>query len=167
VIVVRRPVLIAPLLALTFLLVSATAAGAAARDLRVQQATCSGVTVTATGMPANQQLFLLVRNLTNGAVVGGKPTAVHSNGAGSVSTHLAKNLSGISTVDVSIWTKKGETLTMAARDTARTGCASASSGTLAMTGSASTAELLVGVLLLVAGMIAVWVARYRPRHGPI
>jgi hypothetical protein len=166
VIVVRRPVLIAPFLALAFLLAAATAAGAAPRDLQVQQVNCGGVTVTASGMPPNQQLFLLVRNISNGAVVGGKPTPVSSNGAGAVHAHLAKNLRGIASVDVSIWTKKGETLSMAARDTARTGCAAASagSGQLAMTGAATTAELAVGLLLLVVGAVAVWWSRYRPGH---
>jgi LPXTG-motif cell wall-anchored protein len=161
---VRRPVLIAPLLALAFLVAGAAAAGAAAKDLTVQKANCSGVTVTASGLPANEELFLLVRNLATGAVVGGKPTAVHSNGSGAVSAHLAKNLSGIGTVDVSIWTKQGETLTMAARDTATTGCASASSSGLPMTGAASTIELALAVLLLAGGAAAVFWSRYRPRH---
>jgi LPXTG-motif cell wall-anchored protein len=136
------------------------------KDLPVQDADCSGVTVTASGMPANQQLFLLVRNLANGAVVGGKPTPVKSDGAGTVRAHLAKNLSGVATVDVSIWTKEGETLTMSARDTARTGCApaSATSGTLALTGPAGTVELSLGVLLLV-GAAALWLSRRRPRHA--
>ena len=57
---------------------------------------------------------------------------------------------------------------MRARErTVRTGCAPASavSGSLAVTGSASTVELLVGAVLLAAGLLAVCWARYRPRHG--
>jgi hypothetical protein len=164
---VRRPVLLVPLLALCLLLLGAGAAGAVPRDLQIRQADCAGVSVTAVGMPANQQLFLLVRNLANGAVVGKDPTPVQSNGSGTVSAHLVKDLKGIPTVDVSIWTKKGETLTMTARDTASTGCrpAGAVSGSLALTGSASSIELLVGVVLLAVGMVAVWWTRYRPRHA--
>ena len=161
----RRPVLLVPLLALCLLVFGAGAAGAVPKDLQIRQADCAGVSVTAVGMPANQQLFLLVRNLANGAVVGKDPTPVQSNGSGSVSAHLVKNLKGIPTVDVSIWTKNGETLTMTARDTAGTGCpAGAVSGSLALTGSASSVELLVGVVLLAVGMVAVWWSRYRPRH---
>jgi hypothetical protein len=87
--------------------------------------------------------------------------------SGTVSANLAKNLKGVATVDVSIWTKKGETLTMAARDTARTGCAAAATkGSLALTGPASAGmEAGLGLLLLAAGAVAVWWARYRPRHA--
>src|ERR671937_854213 len=128
-------------LSFLFVLSGAVAAHAqsAPRDLVVQHASCTGVTVTASGMPANQQLFLLVRNLANGAVIGAPPTPVHSDGSGAVQATLTKNLKGVATVDVSIWTKKGETLTMSARDTAKTRC-TAASGTLPLTGAATPAE---------------------------
>jgi hypothetical protein len=92
---------------------------------------------------------------------------VRTTASGTVSADLAKNLKGVATVDVSIWTKKGETLTMTARDTAQTGCAAAASkGSLARTGPATASlELGLGLLLLAVGALAVWWARYRPRHA--
>jgi hypothetical protein len=163
----RRTILVAPVLGLALIACLAGPAVAVPKDLRINSATCAGVRVTGEGLPASEQLFLLVRNLANGAVVGGQPTPVMTTASGTVSANLAKNLKGVATVDVSIWTKKGETLTMAARDTARTGCASASSkGSLALTGPASgSLELSIGVLLLVLGAAVVWWSRYRPRHA--
>jgi hypothetical protein len=163
----RRTILVAPVLGLALIACLAGPAVAVPKDLRINSATCAGVRVTGEGLPASEQLFLLVRNLANGAVVGGQPTPVMTTASGTVSANLAKNLKGVATVDVSIWTKKGETLTMAARDTARTGCASASSkGSLALTGPASgSLELSIGLLLLVLGAAVVWWSRYRPRHA--
>lgn len=161
----RRTILVAPVLTLVLAIWLAGPAAAAPRDLEVASATCNGVTVRGEGLPADQQLFLLVRNLATGAVVGGQPTPVQTSSSGTVDTYLAKSLKGVATVDVSIWTKKGETLTMAARDTAGTGC-SAVKGSLALTGPGTVdVKLLVGLLLLVAGTVAVWWARYRPRHA--
>ncbi|HEV8425445.1 MAG TPA: hypothetical protein VGS14_09700 [Actinomycetes bacterium] len=161
----RRTVLVAPVLTISLIVLLAGPAAAVPRDLRVSSATCNGVTVMGEGLPANEQLFLLVRNLATGAVVGGQPTPVQTTSDGTVSTRLPTSLKGVATVDVSIWTKKGETLTMAASDTVRTGCA-AVKGSLALTGPAAVqAELVVGLLLLVAGTGAMWWARYRPRHA--
>jgi hypothetical protein len=163
----RRTILVAPVLGLALVACLAGPAVAVPKDLRIDSATCSGVRVTGEGLPASEQLFLLVRNLANGAVVGGQPTPVMTTASGTVSANLAKNLKGVATVDVSIWTKKGETLTMAARDTAQTGCASAAAkGSLALTGPASgSLELSLGLLLLVLGATVVWWSRYRPRHA--
>jgi hypothetical protein len=163
----RRTILVAPVLSLALAVCLAGPAAAVPKDLRVTSATCSGVRVTGEGLPASEQLFLLVRNLANGDVVGGQPTPVMTTASGTVSANLTKNLKGVATVDVSIWTKKGETLTMAARDTAQTGCASAAAkGSLAVTGPASgDRELGLGLLLLVAGAAVVWWSRYRPRHA--
>jgi hypothetical protein len=163
----RRTVLVAPVLALALVACLAGPAAAVPKDLRVNRATCSGVQVTGEGLPAGEQLFLLVRNLATGAVIGGQPTPVMTTSSGTVSVNLAKNLKGVATVDVSIWTKTGETLTMAARDTAQTGCASAAAkGSLAVTGPASGGlELSLGLLLLLAGAAVVWWSRYRPRHA--
>lgn len=163
----RRSVLVAPVLTLALIICLAGPAAAVPKDLRINSATCSGVSVSGEGLPASEQLFLLVRNLADGAVVGGQPTPVKTTSSGTVSAHLAKNLKGVATVDVSIWTKKGETLTMAARDTARTNCAAAATkGSLAVTGAASgNLELGLGLLLLLAGAVAVWWSRYRPRHA--
>jgi hypothetical protein len=163
----RRTIFVAPVLALALAVCFAGPAAAVPKDLRVNSATCSGVRVSGEGLPASEQLFLLVRNLANGAVVGGQPTPVMTTSSGTVNVNLAKNLKGVATVDVSIWTKRGETLTMAARDTATTGCASAAAkGSLAVTGPASgSRELGLGLLLLVAGGVVVFWSRYRPRHA--
>jgi hypothetical protein len=162
----RRAVFVAPVLSLAPAVPLAGPALAVPKDLKVASATCAGVTVHGEGLPAGEQLFLLVRNLATGAVVGGQPTPVRTTSSGTVRAHLAKNLKGVATVDVSIWTKKGETLTMAARDTDRTGCAAAAKGSLALTGPASVGmEAGLGLLLLAAGAVAVWWARYRPRHA--
>jgi hypothetical protein len=162
-----RRAVVAPVLTFAVVFLLAGPALAAPKDLRVTAATCAGVTVRGQGLPASQQLFLLVRNLATGAVVGGQPTPVRTTAAGTVRARLDKSLKGVATVDVSIWTKKGETLTMAARDTARTGCAAAAAkGSLAVTGPAAAGrELRLGLLLLAAGAAAVWLARYRPRHA--
>jgi hypothetical protein len=163
----RRTIFVAPVLALALAVCLAGPAAAVPKDLRVNSATCSGVRVSGEGLPASEQLFLLVRNLANGAVIGGQPTPVMTTSSGTVNVNLAKNLKGVATVDVSVWTKRGETLTMAARDTATTGCASAAAkGSLAVTGPASgSRELGLGLLLLVAGAAVVWWSRYRPRHA--
>ena len=163
----RRTIFVAPVLTLALVVCLAGPAAAAPKDLRINSASCSGVRVSGSGLPASEQLFLLVRNLATGAVVGGQPTPVMTTSSGTVSARLAKSLQGVATVDVSIWTKKGETLTMAARDTAPTGCAaSATKGSLAVTGPATgNRELGLGLLLLLAGLVAVWWGRYRPRHA--
>ena len=165
----RRTIIVTPILTLLLMAWLAGPATAQAKNLEVTSASCSGVSVMASGMPASEQLFLLVRNLANGAVIGGEPTPVQSTASGTVEKQLDKNLKGVGTVDVSIWTKEGETLTMAAKDTAQTGCAaSASAGTLAVTGPAvANVELALALLLLVVGAVAVWWARYRPRHARI
>jgi hypothetical protein len=162
-----RRAVVAPVLTFAVVFLLAGPALAVPKDLRVTAATCAGVTVRGEGLPASQQLFLLVRDLATGAVVGGQPTPVRTTAAGTVRAQLAKSLKGVATVDVSIWTKKGETLTMAARDTARTGCAAAAAkGSLAVTGPATAGtELRLGLLLLAAGAAAVWLARYRPSHA--
>ena len=130
------------------------AAAAAPKDLRVSSTNCGGVGVVAEGMPASSQLLLLARNLMDGKVLntGGKPTPVNSNGSGVVNTYLHANLRSVHTVDVSIWTKKGETLTMQAKDTATANC-----GPLPMTGSSTTQwQLLLG------GGAALWLGRRLP-----
>jgi hypothetical protein len=165
----RRTIVVAPVLTLLLMAWLAGPAAAQTKNLEVTSASCSGVSVKASGMPASEQLFLLVRNLATGAVIGGEPTPVQSTSSGTVQKQLDKNLSGVGTVDVSIWTKEGETLTMAAKDTAQTGCAaSGAAGSLALTGPAAAGvELVLAVLLLVVGAVAVWWARYRPRHARI
>ncbi|HEV8650256.1 MAG TPA: LPXTG cell wall anchor domain-containing protein [Actinomycetes bacterium] len=134
------------------------------KDLRVSTATCGGVTVTGQGLPASTQLYLLATNLSNGKVLNptGKPIPVMSSSAGAVQAKIALQLNGVRTVDVSIWNKKGETLTMMAKDTAATSC-----GTLPLTGVAGTTTwaLLAAVTLLLAGAGALWRARHHPRHA--
>jgi LPXTG-motif cell wall-anchored protein len=139
------------------------AAAAAPKDLRVSSTNCGGVGVVAEGMPASSQLLLLARNLTDGKVLnmGGKPTAVESNASGMVNHYLHANLRSVHTVDVSIWTKKGETLTMQAKDTAVANC-----GPLPMTGSSTVQwQLLFGALLLLAGAAALWTSRRLPARA--
>ena len=154
----RFTVLLAAVLGVTWL--AAAPATAAPTDLRVDSATCNGVSVSAQGLPANQQLFLLVTDVSTGKALGGGPSPVRSDANGEVHTHRSVALNGVQTVDVSIWTKNGETLTMAARDKSTTNCAS-----LPRTGSSSGPILLVGALLLGAGAILVWRTREVLRRG--
>ena len=157
----RRTVTAATGLAVGLVLGLALPATAAApKDLRVSSANCGGVGVVAEGMPASSQLLLLARNLTDGKVLnmGGKPTPVNSNASGVVQHYLHANLHSVRTVDVSIWTKKGETLTMQAKDTATANC-----GTLPMTGSpAAVWQFLLAAVLLLAGAAALWFGRRAP-----
>jgi LPXTG-motif cell wall-anchored protein len=148
----RFTVPLAAALGVTWL--AAAPAMAASTDLRVTSATCQGVSVSGQGLPANQQLFLLVTDVSNGKALGGGPSPVRTTAAGEVHAQRKLSLSGVATVDVSIWTKKGETLTMAARDTSTTGC-----GRLPVTGSSSGPALVFGAALLVAGAVLVWRTR--------
>ena len=158
-----RATLRGALLATTVLVVCLTAAPAmAAKDLQVSTATCSGVTVVGEGLPASTQVFLLVRNLSSGATIGGKPTPVTTKADGTVQASVKLDLNGVRTVDVSVWTKSGETLQMAARDVASTSC-----GKLPMTGAPAHGGMalpLAGVLLAM-GAAALWGAR-RFRSAP-
>ncbi len=149
-----RAILRGAVLITTVLVVCLTAAPAmAAKDLRVSMATCAGVTVVGEGLPKSTQVFLLVRNLANGATVGGKPTPVRSSTDGSLQARVRLDLHGVRTVDVSVWTKSGETLQMAARDVAATSC-----GRLPMTGAPARggAALPLAVALLALGAAALW-----------
>ncbi len=152
------------ILTTTILVVGLTAAPAlAAKDLQVSMATCAGVTVVGEGLPKSTQVFLLVRNLANGATVGGKPTPVNSGADGTLQATVRLDLHGVRTVDVSVWTKSGETLQMAARDVASTSC-----GKLPMTGSSPYGGgigLPLAGALLVLGAAALWGAR-RLRDAP-
>jgi hypothetical protein len=157
----RRTLTIVTVLAVGLVLgLALPAAAAAPKDLRVSSTNCGGVGVVAEGMPASSQLLLLARNLTDGKVLntGGKPTPVKSNSHGMVQHYLRANLNSVRTVDVSIWTKKGETLTMQAKDTATANC-----GPLPMTGSPTAVWLfLLSTLLLLAGAAALWAGRRVP-----
>src|SRR6266498_8451 len=147
-----RAILRGAVLITTVLVVCLTAAPAmAAKDLRVSMATCAGVTVVGEGLPKSTQVFLLVRNLANGATVGGKPTPVRSSTDGSLQARVRLDLHGVRTVDVSVWTKSGETLQMAARDVAATSC-----GRLPMIGALfrGGAALPLSVALLALGAAA-------------
>ncbi len=152
-------VLLAAVLGVTFL--AAAPAWAAPKDLRVTSATCNGVAVSAEGLPSNQQLFLLVTNLSTGKAMGGGPTPVRTDANGQVHTQRSLSLDGVQTVDVSIWTKQGETLTMAARDKSATNC-----DALPMTGLSTRPVVLLGGLLLATGAFALLIARIRraPTH---
>ncbi len=152
-------VLLASLAIVPALVSPASASATVLKDLQVTSATCSGVSVTAQGMPASSQLFLLVKNIANGATVMG-PAPVHSDAAGAVQTRLATDLSAVRSIDVSIWTKTNQTLTMAASNRATTSC-----GALPVTGAATSRGLLVAVLLLGLGGLVVWRTRYAPRHA--
>jgi LPXTG-motif cell wall-anchored protein len=148
----RVAVLLA-VLAATWL--SAAPAMAAPTDVRVTEVTCSSVSVSAQGLPASRQLFLLVTNIATGKALGGGPSPVHSNSSGEVHAKRSLDLSNVGTVDVSIWSKKGETLTMAASEKAVTNCSS-----LPRTGGASSGPMLVfGAALLAAGAMLVWRTR--------
>ena len=143
-------------------LAAAPAMADAQTDLRVTRANCAGVSVSATGLPANQELFLLVTDVATGKALGGGPSPVRTNAAGEVHTRRSVSLSGVQTVDVSIWTKKGETLTMAARDKSSTNCGSATeaaSARLPRTGSSPGPVLLLGAVLLAGGLLLVRRAR--------
>ncbi|HEV8162870.1 MAG TPA: LPXTG cell wall anchor domain-containing protein [Actinomycetota bacterium] len=144
-------------LALAVVLTFALPAAAAPKDLRVSSTSCGSVAVVAEGMPASSQLLLLVRDLADGKVLNtsGKPMAVKSDASGMVSSVVHANLRSVRTVDVSIWTKQGETLTMQAKDTAAANC-----GSLPMTGSDGTGwELAFAVGLLLVGGTALWLGR--------
>jgi hypothetical protein len=154
----RFTVLLGTALGVTWL--AAAPAVAAPTDLRVTSATCQGVSVIGQGLPANQQLFLLVTDVATGKALGGGPSPVRSNAAGEVHARRDLALDHVATVDVSIWTKNGETLTMAASDRSSTGC-----GTLPMTGGPGGPALVVGAALLVAGVVLVW--RTRGRSGRV
>ena len=151
-------------LVMTGLIVCLTAAPAmAAKDLQVSMATCAGVSVVGEGLPKSSQVFLLVRNLANGKTVGGKPTPVNSKADGTVQASVRLDLNGVRTVDVSVWTKSGETLQMAARDVANISC-----GKLPMTGAPAHGgmTLTLAGLLLALGAAALWGAR-RLRDAPV
>jgi hypothetical protein len=153
----RRTATTTILLAAGLVLAFALPAGAAPKDLRVSSTSCGSVAVVAEGMPASSDLLLLVRDLANGKVLNtsGKPMSVKSDSSGMVSSVVHANLHSVRTVDVSIWTKKGETLTMQAKDTAATNC-----GSLPMTGGGSIGwELAFAVGLLLAGGAALWLGR--------
>jgi LPXTG-motif cell wall-anchored protein len=143
-------------------LTAAPAMADAQTDLRVTRANCVGVSVSATGLPASQQLFLLVTDVSTGKALGGGPSPVRTTAAGEVHTQRSVTLSGVRTVDVSIWTKKGETLTMAARDKSSTNCGSASeaaSANLPRTGASPVPGLLVAGVLLAGGLLLIWRTR--------
>jgi len=129
------------------------------KDLHVTSATCNGVNVIAQGMPANAQLFLLVKNIADGATVMG-PAPVNSDAVVAVQTRLNTDLSAVRSIDVSIWTKTNETLTMAASNRATTSC-----GALPVTGAGTSRGLLFALALLIVGALVVWRTRYAPRHA--
>jgi LPXTG-motif cell wall-anchored protein len=144
-------------LALGVVLTFALPAAAAPKDLRVSTTSCGSVAAVAEGMPASSDLLLLVRDLADGKVLNtsGKPMAVKSDASGMVSSVVHANLQSVRTVDVSIWTKQGETLTMQAKDTAAANC-----GSLPMTGSDGIGwELAFAVGLLLVGGTALWLGR--------
>jgi LPXTG-motif cell wall-anchored protein len=144
-------------LALGLMLAFALPAAAAPKDLRISSTSCGSVAVVAEGMPASSDLLLLARDLASGKVVNtsGKPMAVKSDSNGMVTSVVHANLRSVRTVNVSIWTKQGETLTMQAKDTAATNC-----GALPMTGSDHVGwELAFAVGLLLAGGTVLWLGR--------
>jgi hypothetical protein len=129
---------------------------AAGKNLDVTSVTCAGVTVSATGMPKNQQLFLLVTDLATGKALGGGPSPVRSDANGEVHASRSLSLRGVRTVDVSLWTKKGETLTMTVQQRSATNCGGASS--LPRTGASPAPLLAAGLGLVLAGAIGVRLA---------
>jgi LPXTG-motif cell wall-anchored protein len=153
----RFTVLLAAALGVTWLV--AAPATAAPTDVQVTSATCHGVSVSAQGLPANQQLFLLVTDIATGKALGGGPSPVHSDANGEVHAKRDLTLNNVRTVDVSIWTKNGETLTMAARQRSTTNC-----DALPMTGTSSGPILLLGAVLLAAGALLLWRTRKPSRH---
>jgi hypothetical protein len=145
------------ILAVGLVLMFALPAAGAPKDLRVSSTSCGSVAVVAEGMPASSDLLLLARDLADGKVLNtsGKPMAVKSDASGMVSSVVHANLRSVRTVDVSIWTKKGETLTMQAKDTAAANC-----GSLPMTGSDGIGwKLAFAVGLLLVGGTALWLGR--------
>jgi len=151
--------------ALVLCLAAAGPAFAVPKDLRVSTATCGGVTVVGQGLPASTELYLLATNLSNGKVLNptGKPIPVMSSSSGTIQAKVALQLDTVRTVDVSVWNKSGETLTMMAKDTAATSC-----GVLPLTGAGSGTTvwaLLAAVTLLCAGAGALWRSRHHPRHA--
>jgi hypothetical protein len=160
----RRTVTMISVLAVGLVLgLALPAAAAAPRDLRVSSTNCGGVAVVAEGMPASSDLLLLARDLASGKVLNttGKPMAVRSNSGGNVSSYVRANLRRVRTVDVSIWTKKGETLTMQAKDTAAANC-----GSLPLTGAGTVGwELALAVGLLLTGATVLWLGRRAPARS--
>jgi len=152
---IRPSLLIVSAIGLSFLL--ASPALAAPKNLDVTSVTCGGVAVSAMGMPKDQQLFLLVTDLVTGKALGGGPSSVRSDSSGEVHAQRSLSLRGVQTVDVSLWTKKGETLTMTAQERSSTNCAG--SAALPRTGSSPGPLLAAGLGLLLAGALAVWGAR--------
>ena len=130
---------------------------AVAKNLDVTSVTCGGVTISAMGLPKNQQLFLLVTDLATGEALGGGPSPVRSDANGEVHASRSLSLRGVQAVDVSLWTKKGETLTMTVRERSATNCAGPAS--LPRTGSSPAPLLAAGLGLLLAGALAVRLAR--------
>jgi hypothetical protein len=140
----------AAVLTMAMLAPGANAAFAASNELQVQPANCSGVTVVGHGWPASKRFFLVARNPSTGRTLGGKPTPIKTSPSGTIEVHLNRNLRGMSTIDVSIWTKQANTLAMTARDRVNTGCGR--SERLPMTGSArSIPALLLALLMVVSG----------------
>jgi hypothetical protein len=134
----------------------APAAVAAPKGLDVTSVSCGGVTVSATGMPKSQRLFLLVTDLATGKALGGGPSPVRSDANGEVHASRSLSLRGVRTVDVSLWTKKGETLTMTVQERSATNCAGTTS--LPRTGASPAPLLAAGLGLLLAGALAVGLA---------
>jgi hypothetical protein len=153
----RRTATTTTMLAVGLILTFALPAAAAPKDLRVSSTSCGSVAVVAEGMPASSDLLLLARDLADGKVLNtsGKPMGVKSDASGMVSSVVHANLRSVRTVDVSIWTKKGETLTMQAKDTAAANC-----GALPMTGSDGIGwKLAFAVGLLLVGGTALLLGR--------
>jgi LPXTG-motif cell wall-anchored protein len=158
---IRPSLLVVSAVGLSVLL--ASPALAVPKNLEVTSVTCGGVTVSAMGMPKNQQLFLLVTDLATGKALGGGPSPVRSDANGEVHARRSLSLSGVRTVDVSLWTKKGETLTMTAQERSSTNCGGGAA--LPRTGSSPIPLLAAGLALLLAGALAVWRARGTSRRA--
>ena len=158
---IRPSLLVVSAIGLSFLL--ASPALAVPRNLDVTSVTCGGVSVSATGMPKNQELFLLVTDLATGKALGGGPSPVRSDSNGEVHARRSLSLNGVRTVDVSLWTRNGETLTMTAQERSSTNCAGAAA--LPRTGSSPVPLLAAGLALLLAGALAVRRARGASRRA--